>query len=91
MTGPERNGPPARGPLARALGVLLLSAFLAAPAAPGRAADPDGEEEAARTGRVTGFALPRFVSLKATRANMRRGPGLDLIPVCYSSQVGWYL
>jgi SH3-like domain-containing protein len=28
-------------------------------------------------GRETGFPIPRFVSLKAQTANIRRGPGLD--------------
>ena len=30
-----------------------------------------------RIGRVTELALPRFVSIKSTKANARRGPGLD--------------
>jgi SH3-like domain-containing protein len=44
----------------------VLSAVLAATAG----------AEAARRGPVTGLPLPRFVSLNAAEANIRRGPGL---------------
>ncbi|MEM1316128.1 MAG: SH3 domain-containing protein [Pseudomonadota bacterium] len=41
---------------------------------------PERVEAAAtgpRKGPVTGLPLPRYVSLKAAKANIRRGPGLD--------------
>ena len=34
-------------------------------------------DNAAERGRVTGLPVPRYVSLKAGRANVRRGPGTD--------------
>jgi SH3-like domain-containing protein len=46
------------------LAALLLGMWAAAPAA------------APRTGPETGLPLPRYVSLKAAQANVRRGPGL---------------
>jgi SH3-like domain-containing protein len=51
---------------AAALAAAVVSVLVPAPA-PG----------ASETGPVTGLPLPRYVSLKATKANLRRGPGLD--------------
>ncbi|MAS43414.1 MAG: hypothetical protein CML46_03010 [Rhodobacteraceae bacterium] len=52
----------------------------AAPDAPsGAATDPgpaSATEPAPTTGPVTGLPMPRYVSLKATKANVRRGPGM---------------
>ena len=68
----------------------MLAVLLAAPApaaardgAPGavpradaaRAAPAPIPDAAEATGRVTGFDLPRFVTLKRDRARARRGPG----------------
>ena len=50
------------------------ASLLAALAAGGAAATP--EQEAAK-GPVTGLPLPRYVSLKSSEANVRRGPGLS--------------
>ena len=77
----------------RALGLLALAAVLlggpaaadpvAAPAAADpvaapAAADPVAAPAAAEArGPVTGLPLPRFVSLRASEARVRRGPGLD--------------
>ncbi|MFB9948147.1 SH3 domain-containing protein [Rhizobium puerariae] len=55
---------------------------LALPALDAHANGDEGQEEPAlaagfRKGRVTGFPVPRFVSLKAARAHMRVGPSTD--------------
>ena len=39
--------------------------------------ESDARAEAGAVGSVTGYPLPRFVSMKATRANARRGPGVN--------------
>nr|WP_239025505.1 SH3 domain-containing protein [Roseibacterium persicicum] len=46
----------------------------AAAAAPAPAATPASLAAAPRVGPVTGFPLPRYVSIKAAEANARRGP-----------------
>lgn len=43
--------------------------------APPVSAEPKGNGRA--IGQETGFALPRFVSMRASKANVRRGPSLD--------------
>lgn len=48
----------------RIIGAVLVAAGLA------------GVAQAQDRGEVTNLPIPRFVSLKATEANMRRGPGL---------------
>ena len=56
----------------------MLAAMAALWPAPGGAALPTAQAEAAaERGRVTGLPVPRYVSLKASRANVRRGPGTD--------------
>ena len=61
----------------------MLAAMAALWPAPGgasaaAAALPTAQAEAAaERGRVTGLPVPRYVSLKASRANVRRGPGTD--------------
>jgi SH3-like domain-containing protein len=50
---------------AAALGVILLPA------------GPAGAATSIATGSVSGLPLPRFVSLKADRVNVRRGPNKD--------------
>ena len=52
----------------------LALAVLALPAAGVGAADTT---RAAATGSVSGLPIPRFVSLKADRVNVRRGPNKD--------------
>jgi SH3-like domain-containing protein len=55
-----------------------LARLTAAPAAPAPQTGPAPETGAAtadpRVGPVTGFPLPRYVSIKASEANARRGP-----------------
>jgi SH3-like domain-containing protein len=51
---------------------LCAFAFLAAPACPA-AADPAGQA----AGQASGLPIPRFVSLKADRVNVRGGPARD--------------
>ena len=68
---------------------LAVAAVMAiAPVSPAAAQSGEtvgsGDAEALRTGSVTGLAIPRFVSLKADRVNMRKGPSR-------SHQVEWVL
>src|SRR5215471_15023976 len=57
----------------RVLGaVVLVSAVLGA--ASGLAAQPAAEPQSLG---ASGLALPRFVSLKSDRVNLRQGPGTD--------------
>lgn len=53
---------------------LLAAALVALLAAAAPAAAQQGGQA---RGPVTGLPLPRYVSLEASRANLRRGPGLD--------------
>jgi len=52
----------------RVIGGLLISLFIITPTL---AAGADGEK-----GRETNLPIPRYVSIKASEANVRRGPGL---------------
>ena len=66
---------PAGGParrLARTLAGALALALLAAVAAPAA-----GLAAAQQVGTVTGLAVPRFVSLKSDRVNLREGPSKE--------------
>ncbi|MEM8593072.1 MAG: SH3 domain-containing protein, partial [Pseudomonadota bacterium] len=54
------------------LGILRVTLLLVAIIAPAVAA-----AEEAKRGSVTNFPIPRFVSMKATEANVRRGPSLS--------------
>jgi SH3-like domain-containing protein len=59
-----------------AAGILLFALTLVVlPASPPHAAQ--GTEEPAAKASVTGLPIPRFVSLKAGRVNVRSGPGED--------------
>ncbi|WP_438362792.1 SH3 domain-containing protein [Nioella halotolerans] len=49
---------------------MVLAALLTLCAAPQQAAAQDAQE----VGAVTGFPIPRYVSIKASEANARRGP-----------------
>ena len=63
--------------LTRTLALLLAAPlWLAGPAAlPGEAANAQNAATSAR--RTTGLPLPRFVSLKSSNVNVRRGPGQE--------------
>ena len=54
-------------------GFLVLLSMPAQIAAQGAAAGGNG----AKTGRETGLPLPRYVSLKSNKVNVRRGPALN--------------
>ncbi len=55
---------------------LVAVVLVAAAAGPGLAQETGAEQTAGpATGRVTGYAIPRFVSLKSGQVNMRHGPG----------------
>lgn len=53
---------------------LAGALFVAAPTVPAQAQE-DGVGPASTSGRVTGYPIPRFVSLKSGQVNMRHGPG----------------
>ena len=62
---------------------LTLSACLAFAPAQGQEGDPEppvkeaaSDDLADAKGRETGYPIPRFVSLKSSLVNMRRGPGV---------------
>ncbi|MBS0559338.1 MAG: hypothetical protein JSR21_04720 [Proteobacteria bacterium] len=58
-------------------GVLVLLAAAAAPRAEGAGSPlPATHAVAPGKGRYTGLPVPRFVSLRSDRVNLRRGPGL---------------
>lgn len=60
-----------------ACGVLCLCVSLTAPASSAQEAAPAQPAVAAVTrGQVTNLPIPRFVSMKASEANLRRGPSL---------------
>ncbi len=61
--------------LAAALGLPLTVPLKAADVQPASAAGSLGA--GFRTGRVTGYPVPRFVSLKSANAHMRVGPSTD--------------
>jgi SH3-like domain-containing protein len=67
--------------MAAAVGLAALALAVAAPSTHAQTA---GTADALRTGSVTGLPIPRFVSLKADRVNVRRGPSR-------SHQVDWVL
>ena len=50
--------------------ILLSAALLAMPTGPATAQDGD-------LGAVTNLPIPRYVSLRSSKINVRRGPGLD--------------
>ena len=61
------------------LPVLLFAAMAGGPVAAqtgGGRASPDGIEASARKIGPSGLALPRFVTLRATKVNLRTGPGI---------------
>ncbi len=69
----------------RVLSAAVLAAALAGSGA--RAADETGAATAAK-GSVSGLPVPRFVSLKSDRVNVRRGPGTDHAVVWVFSRAG---
>ncbi len=59
--------------------VLLCAAMAGGPVAAqtgGAPASPDGTAASARKIGPSGLALPRFVTLRAAKANLRTGPGI---------------
>ena len=69
-------GPRPVGRIARRLALALCLAMGAVPTGAQEARAPEPVAAEAR-GPVTGLPLPRFVSLRASEARARRGPGLD--------------
>jgi SH3-like domain-containing protein len=70
-----------RSAIAAVMAVSIAGAALAGSAAPGAPVQPGAPAQpgvAASTGKSeSGLPLPRFVSLKADRVNLRAGPGTD--------------
>lgn len=66
------------------IGLALALAFAASA---GRAAE-DGAKPAVAKGSKTGLAVPRFVSLKSDKVNVRRGPSTDQPIVWVFSRAG---
>jgi len=58
------------------IGIALVLSLVVAPGA-GRAANAVVKEVAVATGSKTGLPVPRFVSLKSDKVNVRRGPSTD--------------
>ena len=59
-----------------ALGLVCTLALAAAATADGGSDDPDGAGGPQRRGPETSLPLPRYVSLKSSEVNVRRGPSL---------------
>ena len=64
-----------------------LALGLAFAASAGTAAE-DGAKPAAANGSKTGLAMPRFVSLKSDKVNVRRGPSTDQPIIWVFSRAG---
>lgn len=62
-------------PLLRMAGILGLLAIASIPLQIGDARAVDGIPQ--QQGRESGLAIPRFVSLKSDRVNLRKGPGTE--------------
>lgn len=84
--GSDYRAVPCRSRAWLAVATALLFALLEVQSARAQSStgQTSGESDALRTGSVTGLPIPRFVSLKADRVNMRRGPSR-------SHQVQWVL
>ena len=54
----------------------------------GRAPAQDGAQDAAPNGPQTGLRIPRFVSLKSNKVNVRRGPSTDQAIVWVFARAG---
>lgn len=59
----------------RSLGWLLLGLVVSVGAVPDPATAEDAGDRSA-VGRVTGYPLPRFVTLRSAEVNLRAGPGV---------------
>ncbi|MFC0282122.1 SH3 domain-containing protein [Camelimonas abortus] len=68
--------------------VAPVAGLLAALALSLAAAQPAAAVEAVARGTVTGLPLPRYVSLKSDRVNLRRGPGKDHATVWIYQRAG---
>lgn len=71
----------------RALIGIGLALSLAFAASAGNAAE-DGVKKPTKVGSKTGLAVPRYVSLKADKVNVRRGPNTDQPIVWVFSRAG---
>jgi len=71
----ERRKSRQPGPAVRATAGLLALALCAAPIV--TSARAQQTDQIGQTGKVSGLPLPRFVSLKSDRVNLREGPAKD--------------
>ena len=70
------------------IAVALALGLLLAGAEGGRAGDDDANKAAAGTSGKTALPIPRFVSLKADKVNVRKGPSTDQDIVWVFSRAG---
>src|SRR5579862_1129586 len=63
--------------LLRAAPLLFMPALLLAPPATAAFAQQTATVTGLQTGSVTGLPVPRYVSLKTNRVNLREGPSMD--------------
>ncbi len=77
-------------PVKKKLSGLVLAVLLAAfaPQGPAAAAAQDDTAKSAPAKGPSGLPLPRFVSLKSNRVNVRKGPGTDYPVAWIFSQAG---
>jgi SH3-like domain-containing protein len=74
--------------LARAATLIGIGLALALLAGAGSAPAQDGAQDAAPNGSQTGLRIPRFVSLKSNKVNVRRGPSTDQAIVWVFARAG---
>jgi SH3-like domain-containing protein len=70
------------------IGMAASVALVFAAAGEGWAVDGDGEAEAGGASGKTALPVPRFVSLKSDKVNVRRGPSTDQAIVWVFSRAG---
>lgn len=79
---------PGRGVLVRAATLIGIGMVLALVAVAGSAPAQDGVQAAVPNGSQTGLRIPRFVSLKSDKVNVRRGPSTDQAIVWVFARAG---
>lgn len=72
----------------RAASLIGFAMVLALVAGAGTAPAQDGAQDAVANGSQTGLRIPRFVSLKSDKVNVRRGPSSDQAIVWVFARAG---
>lgn len=83
-----RFGYPVVGGFVRAGKVIAMGLALTLAAWAQGAAAQEGAQQAAANGSETGLRVPRFVSLKSNKVNVRRGPSTDQAIVWVFARAG---